>query len=811
MYVIFDFIVALGQIITSNGKLYASLCQQGCLLKCKQVINNKGNWRFNSLTLTFLNINQVVITNVCVPQIFDGILNQETAFEITLLLFDKNPQIFSYKCIRHSCIFCRKRLVGNEMYYLNFIECLFLLYDCKILLSPYDTRCCNKKDCIDKFHLLFQRDAKFIEEFKLSPYFYKLNDNQLMSFGRILTQLELFSKIKKIKNCNKFLQRFSRRNGTKESTENWNQAVRLSYEQFTKLVQHIKEQMDKRGHSGTFELKFQELTKPVKIKNNIDFIWASIFVYKYCLVDMARFSRASMTMEMSRKTISKYFYCGYVLGQNYFTLNFIGEEYWTQEKIQATILPEYKILFGPDIMNYNVSTWDGGDIEVQRAIDFQIQHLTYSMKSDFNAYRFMYVGSLNCLIFNIMPHFGVPPTGFHNDNGTIDYLITTNCDNIKNWLLKRKSLIIADRGFRDALIRWIDETIDVILPCCVLNKNLDENHTVKESKQQEVLMSNLGRFDTIVRWSIEAIIGHLTKRYGIFQKCPNNLTPVLGPSLKFCGAVHNMFKIGMIKSSENREILYTFLKMGYDKYSDKLPITIQEYKYHIKYCNLAIKNPTEFINVETGRDLMFYLDQQFFDENNEPICEFTNSIDHTKFYLSDSDIILKATGCGNIKKAQEYLYHSRHQLKVFVGMKAYNKHIIIVKYICKRYTHRNYEEEKIRDSSNVMIQYQKEGLENSYNYIYGNNVLHLSEYCTNIYGTRSISACSHKCTAYKVIQIMLDNPDEIKPFANIETLHPESERRITFLHNYSRYIQNMRKKPVQELVQTHNRVNLNDN
>ena len=117
--------------------------------------------------------------------------------------------------------------------------------------------------------------------------------------------------------------------------------------------------------------------------------------------------------------------------------------------------------------------------------------------------------------------------------------------------------------------------------------------------QHHTLIANIGRMNTYVRWIIEAIIGHYTRRWGIWCFCPWWGVPLLGFHLQSITALHCFLGIGVITETEERHELAKFIRKCTNTWLAKHPISLQIYEDAMKMCRKRKRNVTDtFVEVK---------------------------------------------------------------------------------------------------------------------------------------------------------------------------------------------------------------------
>lgn len=174
------------------------------------------------------------------------------------------------------------------------------------------------------------------------------------------------------------------------------------------------------------------------------------------------------------------------------------------------------------------------------------------------------------------------------------------------------------------------------------------NNISRYIKQQKTLNSNIGRYDTCVRWCIEYQISKINVRYALFaNKIPYHWIIYTGGALRYCISTHNHFNIGLIKTSKSRALVLSYIDLCIKNWVDH-PISDSFFR-HI---NLLISNKSPiFKHVKTRNDILKYW-----------------SINTAKFWnLTYPERYIKGGGSGNIKKAIMALYQSQNVIKLFIG------------------------------------------------------------------------------------------------------------------------------------------------
>lgn len=108
----------------------------------------------------------------------------------------------------------------------------------------------------------------------------------------------------------------------------------------------------------------------------------------------------------------------------------------------------------------------------------------------------------------------------------------------------------------------------------------------KISKQQPVLLSNISRANTYIRFVVEKCIGHNKNRYGICRSCPWYMIDVFGYILRYINCLHAFLKVGVLNDNEQRHMVATWFVMNLKHWGGKHPISRQFFQDKLK--NTAI-------------------------------------------------------------------------------------------------------------------------------------------------------------------------------------------------------------------------------
>ena len=160
--------------------------------------------------------------------------------------------------------------------------------------------------------------------------------------------------------------------------------------------------------------------------------------------------------------------------------------------------------------------------------------------------------------------------------------------------------------------------------------------------------SNIGRYDTCVRWCIEYQIQKINSRYNLFSnKIPYHFITFCGGALRYVISTHNHFGIGMVKSTPQRAIVLTYMKLAMKNWIDH-PISEDIFK---RVNTLVANKSPLFKYVETKADILKIW--------NNDTAAFWN--------LTYPERYIKGGGSGNIKKAIMALYQSKDIIQLYIG------------------------------------------------------------------------------------------------------------------------------------------------
>lgn len=269
--------------------------------------------------------------------------------------------------------------------------------------------------------------------------------------------------------------------------------------------------------------------------------------------------------------------------------------------------------------------------------------------------------------------------------------------------------------------------------------------------QQPMIDANIGRICTMIRWCIEYQIGIIVKRYRLFEnKIPCHMVPFIGSCLRYVISTHNHFQIGLIKCSEKRRKILTYIKMSMLSWWNKYPITKKEFDDVVLQTNSGDIQQSYFKLIKNMQDL-----NNVWSDN-----EIKN------FALSDDDITIKGGGIGNFNKALQILHQSKNCIEMYVGTGKYKKYIMIRKIRMKMKVTSNKKANR-KNSSIVLLKrvIAEQGLSDLKNgeFTFSDSMKQIAAYCDNIYGKRTLNFCSHSTAALLYYNIIIRNSLSLDP------------------------------------------------
>lgn len=275
------------------------------------------------------------------------------------------------------------------------------------------------------------------------------------------------------------------------------------------------------------------------------------------------------------------------------------------------------------------------------------------------------------------------------------------------------------------------------------------------------MQSNLGRLCTFLRFSIEHSIGVIKNKFAIFRHLPWNFIDVAGLLLHHSIACINQFEFGKFKSSMDRIVLYTYLKINLNKYLTKHPIN----EKFFKLCMLQVSSKTNnFIKINNQ--------QQFIS-----LYGIENMLN---FYVDNSDLVVKCCGKFAVYKAEQYVWNSRKSICIYAGINEF-QNIIIVTNIYKRFQV-IVKKPKISTVMFAINGNPPTNIPNENNIIFSTHLLQLQAICNNILGLRSLNWCSHIAAGAKLLQHIIDGnsmenlpdptPKITKLYSNVVNIGP---------------------------------------
>jgi len=166
-------------------------------------------------------------------------------------------------------------------------------------------------------------------------------------------------------------------------------------------------------------------------------------------------------------------------------------------------------------------------------------------------------------------------------------------------------------------------------------------------------MSNGQRTCTLVRFLIEHSIGMLKQRY----KCTHYIKPhflsVFGLLLRFISAIHVKYEIGKVVPGEHKKNQLLLLNSFSTTFPNQHPISREVF---IAKTKQAIKKTTGWKRCKTSEELLQLIDKE-------------------KFIFEAEDLFLKTTKF-YVKKAQQYLWLGRNDIRVFVNPENHNEVVV---------------------------------------------------------------------------------------------------------------------------------------
>lgn len=275
-------------------------------------------------------------------------------------------------------------------------------------------------------------------------------------------------------------------------------------------------------------------------------------------------------------------------------------------------------------------------------------------------------------------------------------------------------------------------------------------HIYSQIPQQPLLQSNVGRLCTSVRWQVEKVIGLCGKRYMIFKRMPFGWILFGGISARYIISTHIQFGIGYVKSTIHRRFIMSYMHLTMHQWSEKHPISTAEFNQVINCCRRNMHNK----GLAPNEQHLYRNNMTHFKlwNNDFVLSDYWDPETINYFVFNFGERIVKSGGIGNIRKADSSLWASKDIIACFVGTGFY-KGIIVVNGIRMRMKIVNVDDQLMLQgrTSTCMIKlldddtalHNVEHLE----FEFPPKILKITGRCSNIYGRRTISFCSHLTTS----------------------------------------------------------------
>lgn len=246
----------------------------------------------------------------------------------------------------------------------------------------------------------------------------------------------------------------------------------------------------------------------------------------------------------------------------------------------------------------------------------------------------------------------------------------------------------------------------------------------------------------------------------IFKRMPFGFILFGGISARYIISTHIHFGIGYVKSTIHRRFIMSYMHLTITQWSHKHPITTEHFNQVINCCRRNIHNN----GLSTNQQNLYRNEMTHFKLwNDEFRLEDVWDQQMIEMFVFDwGERITKSGGIGNIRKSENSLWSSRDIITLFIGTGFYSG-IVVVNGIRMRMKTVNVDDQlvlqgrtstcmlKLLDDDNSL--HNMEHLE----FEFPPKILKITGRCSNIYGRRTISFCSHLTTSmYHFIYIYIE-------------------------------------------------------